>query len=75
MLRQVLCAAALTELMNSFAVACELHRDWRNDIDGLATLFARHIPDYANLISSQTSCTAMRKGERAAELAVIPAVP
>jgi hypothetical protein len=38
--------------MNWFAIACELHRDWRNDIEGLGSLFAQHIPDYANLISS-----------------------
>ncbi len=25
--------------MTWFGVACELHRDWRNDIEGLATLF------------------------------------
>ncbi|MBA8858516.1 isochorismatase [Brucella anthropi] len=31
---------------------CELHRDWRNDIEGLGTLFANHIPDYRNLITS-----------------------
>jgi hypothetical protein len=25
--------------MSWFAVACELHRDWRNDIEGLGALF------------------------------------
>jgi nicotinamidase-related amidase len=40
------------QLMSWFAVACELHRDWRNGVEGLAKLFADHIPDYANLISS-----------------------
>lgn len=40
------------ELMSWFAVACELHRDWRNDVEGLATLFANHIPDYRNLMTS-----------------------
>ncbi len=40
------------QLMNWFAVACELHRDWRNDIEGLGTLFANHIPDYRNLMTS-----------------------
>ena len=24
--------------MNWFGVACELHRDWRNDVEGLGTL-------------------------------------
>lgn len=25
------------QLVNWFAVACELHRDWRNDIEGLGS--------------------------------------
>jgi nicotinamidase-related amidase len=45
-------SAAGAQLMTWFGVACELHRDWRNDVEGLATLFANHIPDYRNLISS-----------------------
>jgi len=45
-------AAAGVQLMNWFAIAGELHRDWRNDVEGLGALFARYIPDYANLISS-----------------------
>ena len=45
------------QLMNWFGVACELHRDWRNDIEGLGTLFANHIPDYRNLINSYRSLT------------------
>ncbi|EYU15149.1 isochorismate family cysteine hydrolase YcaC [Photorhabdus aegyptia] len=40
------------QLMTWFAVACELHRDWRNDIEGLANLFSSHIPDYRNLMTS-----------------------
>jgi nicotinamidase-related amidase len=40
------------QLMTWFGVACELHRDWRNDVEGLATLFSNHIPDYRNLITS-----------------------
>lgn len=40
------------QLINWFGVACELHRDWRNDIEGLGTLFANHIPDYRNLMTS-----------------------
>lgn len=40
------------QLLNWFAVACELHRDWRNDIEGLGMLFANHIPDYKNLMTS-----------------------
>ena len=56
-------AAAGVQLISWFALACELHRDWRNDIDGFAALFARHIPDYANLISNQT-IVARHKAER-----------
>lgn len=40
------------QLLNWFGVACELHRDWRNDVEGLGTLFANHIPDYRNLMHS-----------------------
>ena len=41
----------------AFGVACELHRDWRNDIEGLATLFSNHIPDYRNLMTSYDTLT------------------
>ncbi|HGA3039571.1 TPA: isochorismate family cysteine hydrolase YcaC [Serratia marcescens] len=44
--------AAGAQLMTWFGVACELHRDWRNDIEGLGTLFSNHIPDYRNLMTS-----------------------
>jgi len=43
------------QLLNWFAVACELHRDWRNDVEGLGTLFANHIPDYRNLMTSYSA--------------------
>lgn len=45
-------SAAGAQLVNWFAVACELHRDWRNDVEGLGTLLANHIPDYKNLMTS-----------------------
>ena len=45
-------AQAGAQLMNWFAVVCELHRDWRNDIEGLGHLLANHIPAYQNLITS-----------------------
>ena len=45
-------AAAGVQLMSWFAVACELHRDWHNDVEGLGALFSGHIPDYRNLITS-----------------------
>ncbi|KPN74686.1 isochorismate family cysteine hydrolase YcaC [Neisseria sp. 74A18] len=51
-------SAAGVQLMNWFNVAAELHRDWRNDIEGLGTLFGNYIPDYRNLITSYTKQTA-----------------
>lgn len=45
-------AAAGAQLMTWFGAACELHRDWRNDIEGLGKLFSDHIPDYRNLMTS-----------------------
>ncbi|WP_020592433.1 isochorismate family cysteine hydrolase YcaC [Kiloniella laminariae] len=49
------------QLMSWFAVACELHRDWRNDVEGLGTLFANHIPDYANLITGYNTVNSKTK--------------
>ncbi|AHA16199.1 TPA: hydrolase [Pseudomonas aeruginosa] len=48
------------QLMNWFGVACELHRDWRNDIEGLGALFSNHIPDYRNLMTSFSLLTAAK---------------
>lgn len=45
-------ASAGAQLMNWYSVACELHRDWRNDIEGLGTLLSNHLPAYRNLITS-----------------------
>jgi nicotinamidase-related amidase len=45
-------ASAGVQLMNWFSVACELRRDWRNDIEGLGNLLSNHIPNYRNLITS-----------------------
>lgn len=44
--------SAGVQLMSWFAVAGELHRDWRNDMEGLGTLFANHLPTYKNLMTS-----------------------
>lgn len=49
--------AAGVQLMTWFGVACELHRDWRNDIEGLGALFSKHIPDYRNLMTSYDALT------------------
>ena len=46
------------QLMSWFGLACELHRDWRNDIEGLGALFSNHIPDYRNLITSYSTLKA-----------------
>ncbi len=53
-------SVAGAQLMTWFAIACELHRDWRNDIEGLGTLFSNHIPDYGNLISSYLAVKSAR---------------
>lgn len=53
-------SAAGAQLMSWFGVACELHRDWRNDVEGLGALFSNHIPDYRNLI---TAYTAVKSGK------------
>lgn len=45
------------QLINWFGLACELHRDWRNDVEGLGALFANHIPDYRNLMTSYNTLT------------------
>lgn len=50
-------STAGAQLMTWFGVACELHRDWRNDVEGLGTLFANHIPDYQNLMNSYSTAT------------------
>ena len=51
-------AQAGAQLLSCFSVAGELHRDWRNDVAGLGALFAAHISDYRNLITSHASVTA-----------------
>jgi nicotinamidase-related amidase len=45
-------SAAGAQLMNWFSVACELHRDWRNDIEGMGNLLSTYIPNYRNLMTS-----------------------
>lgn len=48
-------AASGVQLMNWFSVACELHRDWRNDIEGLGALLSNHLPNYRNLMTSYSA--------------------
>lgn len=50
-------SAAGVQLMTWFGAAAELHRDWRNDIEGLGALFSNHIPDYRNLMTSHAKLT------------------
>ena len=49
------------QLMSWFGVACELHRDWRNDIKGLGALFSNHIPDYRNLMTAYEAIISSRQ--------------
>jgi nicotinamidase-related amidase len=55
-------AAAGVQLMTWFGVACELHRDWRNDIEGLGQLFSNHLPNYRNLMTSYFALQAAKGG-------------
>ena len=48
------------QLMNWFSVACELHRDWRNDIEGLGNLLSQRIPNYRNLMNGYSALTARK---------------
>jgi nicotinamidase-related amidase len=48
------------QMMNWFSVACELHRDWRNDIEGLGNLLSQRIPNYRNLMNSYSALTAQQ---------------
>jgi len=52
-------SAAGVQLINWFAVACELHRDWRNDMEGLGAMLSNHIPLYRGLMMSYLA----RKGK------------
>ncbi len=45
-------AAAGAQLMSWFSAASELHRDWRNDVEGLGNLLSNHVPNYRNLMTS-----------------------
>ncbi|MCT8949559.1 isochorismate family cysteine hydrolase YcaC [Pseudomonas iridis] len=49
------------QMMNWFSVACELHRDWRNDIEGLGNLLSQRIPNYRNLMNGYAALTAQQK--------------
>ncbi|KAJ2963246.1 hypothetical protein NQZ79_g1754 [Umbelopsis isabellina] len=46
------------QLMNFFSVACELARDWRMDLTGLANLFGSHMPTYKALMDGYAGAVA-----------------
>jgi nicotinamidase-related amidase len=52
-------SAAGVQLVNWFAAASELHRDWRNDVEGFGRLLVDHTPIYKGLM------TAYRRGKGA----------
>jgi len=54
-------ANAGAQLLNLFAVVCELARDWRTDLEGLAKYFAEYFPLYKNLIVSWSAFTNQKK--------------
>ncbi len=56
--------SAGVQLLTWFAAAGELHRDWRNDVEGLATIFSNHLPAYKCLIGSYEA--AMKAAKKAA---------
>lgn len=49
------------QLMNFFSVACELARDWRMDLTGLANLFGSHMPNYKALMDGYNGAVASAK--------------
>ena len=65
-------SSAGAQLVNWFSVVCELHRDWRNDIEGLGNLLAEYIPDYKNLMTSYAAAhgASSERGQEMAEAGV-----
>lgn len=60
--------SAGVQTVDWFSVACELHRDWRNDIEGLAKLVTSHMPAYKHLMDSYNAVKGAEelKGKKAA---------
>ena len=48
-------SAAGVQLVNWFAAASELHRDWRNDVAGFGKLLVDHTPIYQALMTSHNA--------------------
>jgi len=53
-------SSAGAHIMTWFGMACELHRDWRRDIEGLGALCANHIPDYRNLMNTYATLNSQK---------------
>jgi nicotinamidase-related amidase len=45
-------SAAGVQLLNWFAASAELHRDWRNDVEGYGKLLVDHTPIYKGLMTA-----------------------
>jgi nicotinamidase-related amidase len=45
-------SAAGVQLLNWFAASAELHRDWRNDVEGYGKLLVDHTPIYKGLMAA-----------------------
>ncbi len=54
-------AHAGAQTLSWFSVVSELHRDWRNDIEGLGNILAKHVPIYSNLMSSYLAQSKSRR--------------
>ncbi|MBV8458626.1 MAG: hydrolase [Acetobacteraceae bacterium] len=48
-------SAAGAQLVNWFAASAELHRDWRNDVEGYGKLLVDHTPIYKALMTGHKS--------------------
>ena len=48
-------SAAGAQLLNWFAVAGELHRDWRNDVEGFGKILIDHTPIYMALMTAHNA--------------------
>jgi hypothetical protein len=58
------------QLLNWAAIASELQRDWRNDVEGFLRLWKDYVPGYWCLIQSHENA---KEGQRRAEAAAAAA--
>ena len=49
------------QMTSTFAVACELWRDWRNDGDKLAYLCVKYLPSYGAVMQSYQTAAKKQK--------------